>query len=491
MSPDLKTLMKRSAPEPARKVDIDAIAGRSRSLLWRGRLLTVSTTIVLGLTALFFLSATNPGSGGEENNGPNRPADQGPDQTSPGITNEDRAASFAIRALTENDLRDPMHDYFDYVDLDEGPARSDDTQRWIATFEGPECTEYNGRPCIDIDGTPPSLTVEVDRDRMTVVDASGPLEKWSDRLVGFAGAIAKDPPQFVWNVSYVASRSSDAETHLAASSYWTGPIPANYYSECEVHSGDWKSGDRGVGLYTNSPRREAERDDLVGIVTERKIHPETMEIECEPIRNLDEQTYEMPDVADELQPVSVGSDVIVPSDTERAPEKKQQHSHDNLPTGPRYVVARGTFDEGEWGDYEGQNWWFVAWENEQWTCEEFEVGNLESDGEGWGCNGREGEADEVIWSIAFDPGGKEQLSVVHGVLRDDVDRIDFELSSGSLVTVDSIEPPEEMSGDRRYFIAYLPPTENGYVVARDAEGNELHRERLCHASCFEIGESVD
>jgi hypothetical protein len=485
MSPDLKTLMERSAPEPSRKFDADAVAKRSRTLRRRGRLMTASATVLLGAAVFFFFVATDPGSGNEDRSEDrSQVINPGPiEESESEIPLDDRAATFAIKALSDVGLRNPAGIYFDYLGINESILDETDPY-WVARFDQLECPIELPRCEHEESPNPGSLEIEMQQNEFVVTDAEGSLEGWFDSLVGYRGS-SQQTTRLVWELTKDKDRSTKELATVTASYYWTGPIPGNYYSECEAQSGTWDESKEGISLYLNSPTREEERDDLVDIATEQQVGRGQFEVRCDPIRNLDEERYEMPLVPEDLETVHVGSEVIVPGEPESAPDKEQRHSNEGIPTGPRYVVAKGTFDEGEWGDYEGQDWWFLAWADSQWTCDEFEVGNLDSDGAGWGCTELAGarESDDVVTGITFDPGGKNLLSVVFGTLTTNVATLDFELTSGEVVTVDAIEPPDTLDGGRRYFVAYLPPTENGYVIARDSNGVELHRERLCQSGC--------
>ena len=485
MSLDLKSLMQRSAPDPSGGVDLEAVAGRSRGLRRRDRLITLTTTVALGLVVFVFFSLAQPNDGtSDDNNDRNQVVNPGPDDGSPRNTLTDSAATFAIQAVDEAGLRDPTDVYFDYKRIYE--VRGGYASRaWLAEFSGPECTDYN-RPC-DLYGVleEPTLTIELFENEFVVTEATGMLDR--PGINRFARPSDQGPPHFVWNLMLDETSSGSDLTHFIASSYWTGPIPSQYYSECEAQSGTWDEQKKGVPLYADSPRDEADRDDLVNYATEQQIGRGPYEIRCDPVINLDKDRYEMPPMPEDFQLVDVGSEVIVPSEPELAPDKEKRHSNEGLPTGPRYVVAKGTFDQGEWGDYQDQEWWYLAWSDARWTCDEFEVADIESDSTGWGCTEisyTHGDDNDATTGITVDPGGKNLLSVAYGTLSTEVASLDFELSTGDLVRVDAIEPPEEMDGSRKYFVAYLPPAENGYVVSRDADGVELARDQLCHESCL-------
>ncbi|HYN37274.1 MAG TPA: hypothetical protein VEV82_09910 [Actinomycetota bacterium] len=493
MSPDLKSLMNRSAPEPSGPVDIAAVGRRSRGLRRRGQLISLTTTLALGLAVFLFFSFAQPNDkpSGEENDR-SQVVNPGPQEDESETSLDDRAATFAIKSVAEAGLHDPTDIYFDYLDLDKTSAPVDATDKWVATFSGPECTNSNTK-CIVIDGIPPALKLESNGIDFTVTGTEGALSKWSERLTGITAPSDPGPPQFVWEI-YQADDETDAKrTHLVGVSYWTGPIPGRYFSECEGRNVDAAPGDEKsvLPLRGISPQSEDERDGLLRISTETPLNQGAIEVTCDPAINTKPEPYEMSPVPEELQLVEVGSEIIVPDGLELAPDLPSKALRDDIPidipTGPRYVAARGTFDEGDWGEVEGKDWWFISWGHEKAWCNSFQIGNLDAEISGWGCSEEPpglSHSDEVIGDSTLNPGGGTVLSFTYGTLSPEVATVEFELTTGDLVRVDAIEAPGQLKGGIKYFAAYLPPAENGYIVARGPTGEELQRERICLRACI-------
>ena len=499
MSPDLKTLMKRSAPEPSRKFDAEVAAKRSRSLQWRGRLVTASATVLLAAAVFFFFAATDPGSGKNDDKR-SQVVNPGPEKTESEVPLKDQAASFAIQALADADLHNPAGTYFDYQSIHRLTLPSDVEQFiWKVEFSGPEC-EFN-RPC-ELLGVlkPATLHIELRDEEFAVTKATGLLDR--DGVEGFSGPINQGRPRFVWTLVHDKARSNEELAHVAGSYFWTGPIPGNYYGECEAQSGEWDEGENSIRLPMDSPSTEGERDGFIDIATESQVDPGPIDVRCDPVRNLAEDDYEMPPVPDDLELVQVGPEVIVPEQPELAPDKDEKQAH-GLPTGPRVIIAQGSFDEGAWGQYQGQDWWFLVWAGQgqirdddesaaRYICDEFVIGGLDDKGGGWGCLEDTPNPDlsaEPNWfqDTTFDPGAGEVLSRAHGYVDPGVTTVEFELTSGQLVRVETFAPPDELDVGFRYFVAFMPAAENGYMVARSSDGEELDRRRLCSQSC--IGDS--
>lgn len=166
-----------------------------------------------------------------------------------------------------------------------------------------------------------------------------------------------------------------------------------------------------------------------------------------------------------------------------------------IPDGPRYVIASGRFDDGNWGEYQGKEWRLVAWGQHPdgfdvgTHCMQFWIERIVSGSEGTYCT--EWKAKDVFGGRAYDPGGHGVPSISYGQVRGDVARLEFRLSNGEVVTKDPLPPPEELSVPVRYYVAFLPLTEQGEIVAFGQYGDELGRVRLCHGSCDGSHRGVD
>ena len=66
-----------------------------------------------------------------------------------------------------------------------------------------------------------------------------------------------------------------------------------------------------------------------------------------------------------------------------------------------------------------------------------------------------------------------ELSIAFGELTTRVDHVGFEISTGETSEVSALAPPPESGVDARYYVAFLPPSEDFDVTAYDADGRVL------------------
>jgi hypothetical protein len=153
--------------------------------------------------------------------------------------------------------------------------------------------------------------------------------------------------------------------------------------------------------------------------------------------------------------------------------------------GPRYVVASGTFGS-DWGEYAGKEWRYLAWGDRDVGCAQFQVGPETTRNGGVACSGWAGEdpaLDGDILDRTYDPGGHGVESIAFGTVSLRVAAVEFRLTSGEVVRVDSLPPPPGLEVPVRYYVAFLPYSANGEMVVLDAAGDVLEKATLCHGSC--------
>jgi hypothetical protein len=170
-----------------------------------------------------------------------------------------------------------------------------------------------------------------------------------------------------------------------------------------------------------------------------------------------------------------------PSPEEAPPQPGEAHR--SIPDGPKYVLASGTFDEGEWGEFQGKDWRFVAWGGPDQTCHRLEVG--EQDGnDGTTCStDHDGPSTEAIGARTYDPGLGNIPSITFGYVHRRVERLELRLTTGDVVDVGIIEPPDESGLAVSYYLAFVPFSENGEILAFGDDGELLEKKDLCHDVC--------
>lgn len=159
-----------------------------------------------------------------------------------------------------------------------------------------------------------------------------------------------------------------------------------------------------------------------------------------------------------------------------------------MPGGPRHVVASGTFGDG-WGNYSNEEWRYVVWGDAQESCARFEIGETETSGgdrRGVSCSEWDGKDPARYGDIlarAYDPGDEKVRSLAHGQVSLAVETVEFRLTTGDVVRVDALDPPAGTDIPLRYYVALLPFSYNGEMLALDAGGDVLEKVDLCHQSC--------
>lgn len=172
-----------------------------------------------------------------------------------------------------------------------------------------------------------------------------------------------------------------------------------------------------------------------------------------------------------------------PTASRGAPPAAAHPTPPGVPDGPRFVVAEGRFDEGKWASYQGKEWRLLAWGEGDTHCFQLQIG-AEKTNSGLSCSTpAPGAKREFILGRTVDPGGPGGvMTVTHGEVAPEVAEVEFRLTSGDVVRVETLPPPDEAPMLAvRYYVAFLPWADNGQVVAFDAEGNELETKDLCHA----------
>lgn len=161
-----------------------------------------------------------------------------------------------------------------------------------------------------------------------------------------------------------------------------------------------------------------------------------------------------------------------------------------LPDGPHFVVASGTFDEGDWGDYQAKDWRYVAWGDKDTSCSRFEVGELKGQF-GFSCTHwmqrDPAERGGHILARTYDPGGGSVKSVTFGEVTSLVKEVEFRLTTGDVVRVETMAPPEGLNVWVRYYYAFLPFSGNGEIVALGENQQVLESTDLCPTHCGQTG----
>lgn len=155
-----------------------------------------------------------------------------------------------------------------------------------------------------------------------------------------------------------------------------------------------------------------------------------------------------------------------------------------IPDGPKHVLASGEFTNGEWGDYQGEPWRFVAWGDAEQYCHSFEVGEPQGR-EGVSCSiadGERGSAD-IVGPRTYDPGSEGIPPVTYGEVVPEAARVQFRLTTGDVVDVDVIEPEDEWGLPVSYYLGFIPFSDNGEILVFDEEGKLLDRVDLCNNAC--------
>ena len=155
-----------------------------------------------------------------------------------------------------------------------------------------------------------------------------------------------------------------------------------------------------------------------------------------------------------------------------------------VPQGPQYVVASGRFEEGQWGEYEGKMWRYLAWGHETNYCSSFVVGELTADDGAFGCTAGGDPRDHIV-SHAYDPGDQDLLSIAYGEVSKQVATVEFRLTNGQAVRVVPIVAPQPLNVPVNYYVTFLPTTDNGRIIAFDADGDVLEQRQLCHGGCLD------
>jgi hypothetical protein len=149
---------------------------------------------------------------------------------------------------------------------------------------------------------------------------------------------------------------------------------------------------------------------------------------------------------------------------------------------PVYEVISGVFEDfPEWGEHRGEEWRVLAWESEESECWSFQIGIGEPGGH---CIASAEVIDDYFGGDQYLPrdnfGNERAVSV--GRLWSEVAQAELQLSNGDVVPLHLVAPPEQAGSTAsrwRYWIAFIPPTANGWIVTYGADGEELARRKLC------------
>lgn len=429
MSTDLRELLRRAAP-PGGPPDLSAIRRRARV----GTLRAVIATALIsaGVTsAIWIVWAGLPTDFGVEREGRSAvgSGDTGGGGNAAGLASpEERAATVAIAALHDAELQQPSGIYFDYGEV------LGEADGWRAYF----CLAPPSSGACDSETSDAALSVAAQGDVMVVTAASGELAPHAASLVGYSEPAAPPEPGHIW--------SFEEQTATArAAGYWTGAIPSRLQATCRLEAID-ASGEvvyRGREFPDQAPAVEGARDGILLMELPPDLRADHFRMDCE--------TY--------------GG----------APP----HEGPEPPEGPGTVAAEGEIPAASKTEFAGQQWRVLAWSEEDRWC--WGVARPASEGPATQCTPRALGVNEALsgWGYSSSRDGREAFA--HGQLRADVARVEFHLWEGDLLVATMamiIEPPAGMDIGSKYFVAFIPQLNEGELVARDAAGEVLARERV-------------
>ena len=435
MRRDLGSELRRIAPDPIDDPDLPRI---ERSARWR-RLrtrLTVQFGVVAILAGGFIVLADEPGQ-----RVPNDMAVGPYRQDSPGggppIYQPDpmeRAAVVALEALTRAGLHDEDDIYLDY-----GETTLEGDRRWRAHF----CLEEASNGICAADTADSFVDIEADTaiTFYEVVDMSAAIsESRRAEVIGYRAPADGGASRMVHEPIHVS------DTGFHGSAYWTGAIPSQLEAMCFFDALK-----EGAVVYTSrewpmsAPVVEGARDSVFSSGFTEDVEADSVRSRC----------------------------------SDWTPGVREEPS---LPGGDRHVVLSGVFDEGEWGEYQGQSWELIAWADETGWCGTFEIGGAEG---GVHCSmaGTGSGAEEHLGPFSYDPGAGEVQGFAYGEVSPEVETIEFQLDDGATIKIWSKEPPPGLDVDLKYFFTSLPGGADGRIAVFDAQGNELDARVLCHDPC--------
>ncbi|MQB01626.1 MAG: hypothetical protein GEU78_15275 [Actinobacteria bacterium] len=139
----------------------------------------------------------------------------------------DRAASFAVRAAGDAGLLDPTGHLYDYQGIEHAEGN------WIVTFEVWDCSESVGLGRCGDAFSEATLGVTIEDGRLSVSDAAGPMDENSrERLLRYGEPFEPEAPGFQFPYVEV-TQFKGGSTGLQGSMLWTGPIPYTPNSQSE------------------------------------------------------------------------------------------------------------------------------------------------------------------------------------------------------------------------------------------------------------------
>ena len=167
-----------------------------------------------------------------------------------------------------------------------------------------------------------------------------------------------------------------------------------------------------------------------------------------------------------------------------------------VPGGPRYEVASGTYG-ADWDEnYAGTQWRLLVWGNDEEHCSQL----AEEDSkrmEGVSCSRPNRDAsddDEFIGGLLYFETGSpdpDEFLFMTGDVEAPVAALQFRADGGKVVEIPLIDPPPAAGVDRRYFVATLPRYNYGELVAWDEENDVLQTRTLCGPGCQADNETED
>jgi hypothetical protein len=276
-------------PQP----DLSGVTVRAQRRRWRRRLAVgaVCVGLLAGSWAIVSLLPTD-----DSRPGPDlAPADKLPPpepirvEPDPG-TEQDQAAVFAVRAIANTGLLDPLGDYYHYREI-EKKGKS-----WVVGFGASTCLPTTCKPKSgeedELGFAPVDAWLHVTKDGETwsVVDASGNFSPGDTRiLISFTYNQRQEVPHVEYptvRVDEPIGSDDDGGLDIRAAGLWVGPIPSDVPgSVCTLRGFDagGKTVYEGVPMWEDAAREESMRSGwLFGTGIPGDAGAETAAIDCVP-----------------------------------------------------------------------------------------------------------------------------------------------------------------------------------------------------------------
>lgn len=468
-----------------REPDVGPVLHRGKRLrLYRNGGIAGSAVALLVVSGLAFSATTRDGSEGMPIVGATEVA-EGSGPIVEEMSEKDEAEIFAFRAVARSGLMSPYGDpsyVFTYAD----DTTSSSDGAWRVGFVRSDCAPEEGNPdprfacttdvereSLASDELPQAdvfIVVRSDGESWTVLDAEGNVtEEDRSQLRGFTLPHTPEPSQ--WDFSAVDIFTLGDRALIDSFPLWVGAIPseaAGSMCALTVFDDENKVTFSREFIEAPPPADGGRGGGLRGLENRPASETATATVECEQLVEPDELTNE------EARPY------------EPDPEREVTI----LPDGPRYAVAKGTFDDS-WGEYSGTEWRFMVWGNHVTYCRRLEIGNGMIGNEGATCTTpgdgpySDRHRNEPFGGHFYFPAGIEfARAIAGGAVSSEVDLIEISYEyAGKVIQLETLDAPNQTTIKQRFFIAFLPPEECGTITAFDKDGDELARKPLQRGGC--------